>query len=370
MQTGAGSDGTDDEFRGTTYPGRDATRAPGQRMSAQAYFERAEKLRQLPVPGDGQAQQALVQAATLAASSHNTQPWTFRVTSNGILIEPDLSRRCEVVDPDDSHLFKSLGCAAENIVAAAPAYGFSADVQLMDAGRIGIDLVRSSRSADRRALEVIAERQCTRTQYDGRPLQSAEAAELVSAGAGDGVRIKLIDDPQVKENVLELVNEGNRLQLSDPEFRRELISWLRFNDAQALRCGDGLSGRVNKQPQLPTWLAKLIIRFVLKPEAQVKTDTVNLRSSAGIAVVIGAADDLPNWIESGRAYERFALQATAAGIRNAFINQPIEVRRLRRQLHSVLGLNGTETAHLMLRYGRGPLAPYSLRRPVTAVRAG
>jgi hypothetical protein len=339
-------------------------------MGAQAYTDLARKLRKLPVPGDGDAKQALVQAATLAASSHNTQPWTFRVTPNRITIEPDLSRRCAVVDPDDSHLFKSLGCAAENIVAAAPAYGFATDVRIADCGRIEIDLTESSTTNEHRALEVIAERQCTKTSYDGRALRTDKSAELETAGMGDGVRIKLIDDATLKETILEIVNEGNRSQLSDPEFRRELIAWIRVNDAQAIRSGDGLSGRVSNQPQLPTWLAKPILRFVLTPDAQVRTDTANLRSSAGIAVFIGEADELPVWIETGRAYERFALRATASGIRNAFINQPIEVRRLRQELHSVLGLGGTETAHLMVRYGRGSLAPYSLRRPVADVRIG
>lgn len=336
-------------------------------MGAQAYTERATRLRQLPLPGDGDARQALVQAATLAASSHNTQPWTFRVTSNGISIEPDLSRRCAVVDPDDSHLFKSLGCAAENIVAAAPAYGFAADVCVADGGRIDIDLTKSG-TTNGSALKVIAERQCTKRPYDGRPLEADKTAELETAGMGEGVRIQLIDDASQMETILEIVNEGNRSQLSDPAFRRELIAWIRVNDAQAIRSGDGLSGRVSNQPQLPTWLAKPMLRFALTPEAQVKTDTANLRSAAGIAVFIGETDELPVWIESGRAYERFALTATASGIRNAFINQPVEVRRLRQELHSVLGLAGTETAHLMVRYGRGPLAPYSLRRPVAEVR--
>jgi hypothetical protein len=36
-----------------------------------------------------------------------------------IVILPDLSRRCLVVDPDDHHLYVSLGCAAENILQAA-----------------------------------------------------------------------------------------------------------------------------------------------------------------------------------------------------------------------------------------------------------
>ena len=50
----------------------------------------------------------LVRYATLAASSHNTQPWLFKIEPRRIVILPDLSRRCPAVDPDDHHLFARL----------------------------------------------------------------------------------------------------------------------------------------------------------------------------------------------------------------------------------------------------------------------
>ena len=68
----------------------------------------------------------------------------------------------------------------------------------------------------------------------------------------------------------------------------------------------------------------------------------------------------------GPAYERLALQATALDIRSAFINQPIEVRPLRPQFDSWLGLSD-EHALLMVRLGHAPLAPFSLRRPLRDV---
>ncbi len=66
---------------------------------------------------------------------------------------------------DDSHLFKSLGCAAENIVAAAPVYGFGTDVQVEDDMRIVIRLTKCRAVNDQSVLEAIAERQCTKTPY-------------------------------------------------------------------------------------------------------------------------------------------------------------------------------------------------------------
>lgn len=61
----------------------------------------------------------IVRYATLAPSGHNTQCWRFRIENRSIAVQPDLSRRTPVVDPDDHHLYASLGCAAENLTQAA-----------------------------------------------------------------------------------------------------------------------------------------------------------------------------------------------------------------------------------------------------------
>ena len=83
----------------------------------------------VPMRADGGLRE-LVRYATLAANSHNTQPWSFKIEKNRISILPDFSRRCSAVDPDDHHLFASLGCAAENLVHAAAALGYKATCSL------------------------------------------------------------------------------------------------------------------------------------------------------------------------------------------------------------------------------------------------
>ena len=65
----------------------------------------------------------LIRFATLAANSHNTQAWKFRMAPGRIDLLPDFIRRTPAVDPDDHHLFTSLGCAAENLAIAAAARG-------------------------------------------------------------------------------------------------------------------------------------------------------------------------------------------------------------------------------------------------------
>jgi hypothetical protein len=93
---------------------------------------------ELPSPD---IQKELVRYATLAANSHNTQPWRFRIADRAIFALPDLTRRPASVDPDNHHLFASLGCATENLVQAAAAFRLRANATFdAAAGGIRLDL--------------------------------------------------------------------------------------------------------------------------------------------------------------------------------------------------------------------------------------
>lgn len=87
---------------------------------------------------------------------------------------------------------------------------------------------------------------------------------------------------------------------------------------------------------------------------------------SGDAVFFSDVNDKQHWIETGRCYQRFALQAEVLHLRTAFINPPIEVSELRSQFASWLGI-GNKRPDLMVRFGRGPTMPPSLRRQVEDV---
>ncbi|HSM10635.1 MAG TPA: nitroreductase family protein [Lysobacter sp.] len=309
----------------------------------------------------------LVRHATLAPSSHNTQCWRFVVAECSISILPDWSRRCPRVDPDDHHLFVSLGCALQNLVEAAAAAGFVAEPTpacLPDA--VVTMALSPSRAVASPSFMAITARQCTRADYDGRPLGNDELRQLQAAGTGQGVGVVLLTGRGTMEQVLELVVAGNTMQLRDPLFTSELKSWVRFNDAEALRSGDGLSARCMGNPSLPSWLGRALFGALVRPRHENDKVARQIRSSSGIAVFFSDGDDRAHWIEAGRCYQRFALLATSLGIRNAFVNQAVEVASVRSVLAQAVGLRGSRP-DLLVRFGRGPLMPRSLRRPLEAV---
>ena len=264
-----------------------------------------------------------------------------------------------MVDPDDAHLFKSLGCAAENLVHAAAAQGRAAEVTVDADGFVVVDLGAPGTATATPLAAAIETRQCTRGAYDGRPVGESDLAALERAGSLGPVRCLLRTEPGLAA-VAEHVASGDLAQLNDTAFRRELLSWVRFNPAAALRSRDGLAGRTTARPPVPTPLGTLLARLLLRAESQAQADAEHLKSSAGVAVFVAPGGGRSAWVEAGRACQRFALQAEAFDLRTAFINHPIEVPGLRPRFETWLGLT-KKRAQLAVRFGHGPKLTYSLR---------
>lgn len=313
----------------------------------------------------------LVRYASLAPNSHNTQPWKFMVEESSITVLPDLTRSCPEVDPDDHHLYVSLGCAVENLVIAAKAVGLDAviaDASLKPQDGIKIDL-KPCQPHKTDLFEAIPKRQCTRNEYDGQPLDQneLELLEKAAGAVGQGrARVVLVTDPAQIQIITDYVLEANTAQFADKGWINELKKWVRFSDAEAVSKGDGLAGKCmgNSSPSVPRWLGSMIFGFVVNPENE--KFQRQIESSAGIAIFCSHKDDPAHWVQVGRCYERFALQATALGVKNAMINQPVEVETIRARFQKAMELDFAR-ADLVVRFGKGHDMPKSLRRSVDDV---
>ncbi len=305
--------------------------------------------------------------STLAANGHNTQPWKFRLDERGATILPDLARRTAVVDPDDHHLYVSLGCAAENLIIAANAHGLLTEAAINDGPEPQIEIaLRNGPIRDGGLYEAIPLRQSTRSAFDGQQISEHDIVLMKSAAQQEGVSVLIFTERAQLDAIAEFVIEGNSAQMDDPAFVAELRDWLRFSPGNAITKGDGLFSPCSGNPAMPEWIgARLFETFFTKDSENAKYRD-HIQSSAGVAVFIGDQADPTHWIRVGRSFERFALQATALGIRNAHINQPIEVPSIRPEFANWLGMPDVRP-DLVVRFGRAPVLPMSLRRPVEDV---
>ncbi|MDP2079706.1 MAG: Tat pathway signal protein [Pseudotabrizicola sp.] len=354
---------------GTALAGLGAAGWLGWRQMGTAGQMAAHAARQrqsLSVPA---TEHELIRYATLAANGHNTQPWLFRADARGIDILPDTSRRTPVVDPDDHHLFVSLGCAVENLALAAAAMGRGGGITFAPTGdgAVRFHFGTNTGSGDDAALfDAIPLRQSTRSDYDGSAVNTTALAQLEAAGAMPGVDLTLINQRRQIDQIRDLVVAANAAQLADPAFVAELKHWLRFSPDAAMALGDGLYSPASGHPALPDWLGRRLFDMVFTPGTESAKIARQIDTSSGIAVFVAQRSDPEHWVQVGRACQRFALQATALGLRTAHINQPAEVPALRAALANVAGLPGRRP-DIVMRFGRAPAMPFSARRLVDAV---
>jgi hypothetical protein len=224
----------------------------------------------------------------------------------------------------------------------------------------------SGRPVGSALFDAIPRRQSTRIEYDGRPVSADDLRALANAAAVPGIDMVLLTERLQIERVRDLVVTGNSAQMADVAFMRELKAWLRFSPREALRVGDGLFSAASGNPIAPVWLGPRLFDWFVGASAENDKYARHLRSSAGVAVFVSQQEDRDHWVRAGRACQRFALQATALGLKCAFINQPVEVASLRPELAALVGLPNRRP-DIVMRFGYGPALPFSARRPVAAI---
>ncbi len=307
----------------------------------------------------------------LAPSSHNSQPWRFRIGTEGIDVLADRSRALPVVDPDDRELIISCGAAIESIVIAARYYGLTATVSMLDDPDAPDDLVRLDilpyHPADQKEVSRfhgLRSRRTTRTAFeDYQP--TAELLGLCRASAPEfDVEFLSVLDAGIRSKIADLVARGDQIQFHDPAFRNELAKWVH---SESLGERDGMSGAGFGMPDILAGLARFAIRTFDMGKGVAAADRQKIvDGSPVLAVLATEADNQSAWLRTGRALMRTLADITAHGLTASYLNQPIEVPELRATLGEIAGVRGAP--QILLRIGRtADTARPSARRLISDV---
>lgn len=304
----------------------------------------------------------LIEAATRAPSSHNTQPWLFRPRGREIDLLADRTRALPANDPDDRELTISCGCALFNLRVAAAAAGLAARVELLpdaaDADLLARVLLEpASAPAPEAALMAQMGKRCTyRARFAATAIEPEALRSMTDAVLREGASLTVLDTADRRRAAAMLVAEGDAVQWADPRWRRELAAWM-----HPRRRGDGLS-----VPALAIPVAQLVVRTLDMGRAIAAKDR-QLADESPVLVVVTTEDDNPrDWLIAGQALQRMLLVGVQRGLQASYLNQPVQVAALRSQLEQLTGRPGR--AQVVLRIGRPTVAlPSAPRRPLAEV---
>lgn len=307
---------------------------------------------------------ALVQAASLAPSSHNTQPWWFRFEGSAIELLADRTRALPVNDPDDRELTISCGCALFNLRVAAAAAGLDARAELLphaaDEDLLArVQLTPASGTPDLAELAAaMAERRTCRERFAAAAVAAPVLQRLVDAVAREGATLAVLQDIGQRLDAADLVAEGDAIQWANPSWRRELAAWM-----HPRRRGDGLT-----LPALALPVARVVVRTFDMGEGVAARDRQLADESRLLAVLCTEGDRPRDWLAAGQALQRLLLTGVRDGLQASYLNQPVQVAALRPKLQQITGRPGY--AQLLLRLGVPTRAlPAAPRRPLADIVA-
>jgi len=308
------------------------------------------------------ALKAMIQAATLAPSSHNTQPWLFRLKESSVELLADRTRALPVNDPDDRELTLSCGCALYNLRVAAAAAGWQTTVEPFP-DPADADLLARVRFQPTAATpteaelhEAMAARRTYRERFADTPVDPIVSQSLVDAAQTEGATLSLLDTEDRRAAAAALVVEGDALQWANQSWRRELAAWM-----HPRRRGDGLV-----LPALAIPVAQLVVRSFDMGHGVAAKDRQLADESPLLAVLSTSGDTPGDWLAAGQALQHVLLEGVYRGLQASYLNQPIQVAALRPKLQQLTGRPGD--AQLLLRLGSPTKAlPAAPRRPVSDV---
>jgi nitroreductase len=301
---------------------------------------------------------ALIADATRAPSSHNTQPWLFRATSDSVELHADRTRALPVNDPHDRELVISCGAALANLCAAARHHHYEPTVELLpsdDRDHLAtVHLDRAPPYSDTRIAYGIRLRGTWRKDFTGRPVPESVVREMVATAEDAGAWVRVVTSEQ-RPDVVDLVRRGDHLQFDDPSWRRELAAWM-----HPRRRGDGLT-----VPPVSGSVTRFVVSHLDIGDRMAREDAV-LTELAPLVLVLGTdADDEAAWLTAGQALQRLLLTGAVVGVQAGFVNQPCQVDELRAELADVVG---RPYPQVVVRLGYTPEQPAeSPRRPVEDV---
>lgn len=314
---------------------------------------------------------AILYYASLAPSGHNAQPWNARVDSGELWIGTNQARWLPKVDPTNREVALSVGAFVENLVVAAPAYGYVADCHIIGPS-IATEVVRvhlTPGAPVNAPLEKLSGRRTLRSGHVGREISGADVEALERAAGADRSHFFTANSREGRF-LAEATLEANRLQTARDDAQAELAEWMRWTPA------DGRAHRNGFTPESLeiTGLAGWYVRHFMNRQAVLgkrfrkqSLDRVRqqLASFGGWMIITSEDEGVPALVDAGRRCERMWLETRQRAIAVHPMSQVLEESPLKDQIARHLGLAGRVQFVLRISYVAVYPKPVSLRMPVS-----
>lgn len=274
--------------------------------------------------------------ATRAPSTHNSQPWLFKLNQNGVSVFYDPKLKLPQADQEGRDLYISIGCMLENMRIASLHFGFDTHVEIaidesthQIAHIIFIPNNSLTSEQNEKFFAQIPKRVNARGQFSEQKMSNEIKnliQETVSAFEIENITLNLLDKSEDIKRIAELTQEAMHVAYKNHDFRSEMSDWMNSNISTKKQ---GLPGYSLKMPLMISLIIPILIKYVDMGKFLGK---LNLKSlgSAPLLVVLSGQNTKEKWITIGQCAERLMLALQAEGLQTSIYVGSIEMGDLYR----------------------------------------
>ncbi len=273
---------------------------------------------------NGRPWETLIEAAVLAPSGDNTQPWRFVVDRQTMRIDflLDENRDPSPMNAGQRMARLAVGAALENALRAGRHLGWVVEEQPASPGALASIRIVNCGSPHKTIDPVVPCRVTNRRPFDARPL-SAETIGLLkqTLAAVPGIDGRWVFDRPRIEQLASLIGRADAAMLSEPSMRRAFLSAVRFDAAYDEAVIEGLClGSLELEAvqrvalrlmgRAPDWLLSACgFRAMCARAARGL-----VRHSSGLCVITEPRGTPASELLAGRALQRAWLTLTEQGM--------------------------------------------------------
>jgi hypothetical protein len=320
--------------------------------------------------------------ASLAPSSHNTQPWTVKIVGpKHWVIGSDKKRWLPAVDPNNWELLLSIGAFIENLVIAAGTFGYETDIQIIAKNRTDTDIVEIRLNKGRTVdfpIEKIKQRRTVRSDYLDQEIKTQDL-KYITKHEVKSCRLPNVPSPHSfyfpnhtpqGKYLQQGTIEANRKQAFRDPAQEELANWIRWSNKEGKTNRNGLTP---ESMEIKGMGGLFVRNFYDRPSVLKKSfrdQTVDIvakqvKICGGWLIVTNQDSSIPTLIEYGRVWENMLLKIREKMIAVHPMTQMLEEEPWKKQIAKELGLNGEVQWILRTGYLKSYPEPVSLRMPVS-----
>jgi hypothetical protein len=283
--------------------------------------------------------------AILSPSTHNTQPWLFKVENNICKIYFDPKYRLPEADPHGRDMFISIGCCVENLILAAKYFGIFENLELRQ-DSLERELLAKVYFKDLQAplnpdylkfIDTIPKRINSRGVFKDEAVDLVLLNEIVDSAKHDGyldiLKIKFIDNKDDIVKLAHLTAKGLEHAYLRKTFRKEMYRWM---NNSLTRKKEGIPGYALRMPFLASFVLPTVVRFFNIGKLLAKLNYKSI-SSVPLITIITAKENNPEvWLKTGRLVERLMLDINSKGLQTSIFVASIEMGDLYKKVQEIL----------------------------------